>query len=297
MNRVDEPAISVIIPARDVAPVLPEQLRALSRQRIPVPWEVVVADNGSTDGTPEVALRLARELPLPVPLRVVDASVRPGANHARNRGVAAARGDLLCFCDGDDVVQDGWLAAYHATCGDWGLAGGRVDVRSLNPDDVLAWSAREKFDGLPSIGGWLRTINGCNFAVHRSVHAAVGGFDERYLAGGDDLEFGYRVQLAGYRLAYVPGATVAYRLRRSVRATARQRYHFGRCRARLYRQYRAHGMPRRSWRFTTRRWLRLGRELPDLTEPRTRGRWLVDASFLAGMVVGSLAARTLYVSE
>jgi glycosyltransferase involved in cell wall biosynthesis len=293
---VDErPSISVIIPARNVGSTLADQLRALSRQRVPVPWEIVVADNGSTDDTPSVAASFARDLPL----TVVDASGRLGANHARNRGVAAARGELLCFCDGDDLVHDGWLAAYHASRDDWDLAGGAVDLCTLNSHEVQSWSGRWNIDGRPSIGGWLTTINGCNFAVHREVHARVGGFDERYLAGGDDLEFGYRAQLAGHRLGYVPDAAVAYRLRPTLRATARQRYHLGRCRARLYRQYRAYGLRRRSWRFAVRQWQRLGGQVPRLVRatPTARGQWVVDAAFLAGLIVGSLRAGTVYVAE
>src|SRR5690606_10578144 len=102
-HRLDgRPQISVVIPARDAARWIDAQLGALACQEVPVPWEVVVADNGSTDDTVARAEAWADRLPV----RVVDASGRPGPNHARNQGTAAARGDLLLYCDADDVVQD-----------------------------------------------------------------------------------------------------------------------------------------------------------------------------------------------
>ncbi|MYR59535.1 glycosyltransferase, partial [Streptomyces sp. SID625] len=79
----------------------------LGRQTYQGPWEVVVVDNGSVDGTPEVA-RAARAV-LPA-LRIVDARDRAGESYARNRGIAEARGDLVAFCDADDVAAEGWLA-------------------------------------------------------------------------------------------------------------------------------------------------------------------------------------------
>ena len=97
-------AVSVVIPARNAARTLDAQLQALAAQRFPAEWEVLVSDNGSTDATRAVAVEWAGRIPL---LRVIDASARPGASAARNLGAAAAHGELLLFCDADDVVADG----------------------------------------------------------------------------------------------------------------------------------------------------------------------------------------------
>jgi Glycosyl transferase family 2 len=82
--------ISVIVPARDPAATIGGQLAALAAQRYEGSWEVIVADNGSADAT--VADRWIGRIP---GLRVVDASGRRGASHARNVGIAASRGDFL----------------------------------------------------------------------------------------------------------------------------------------------------------------------------------------------------------
>ena len=76
------PRISVVIPVLDAAEWLGHQPAALAAQDVPVPWEVLVADNGSTDETVDVALSWRKDLPL----RLVDASERRGINHARTAG-------------------------------------------------------------------------------------------------------------------------------------------------------------------------------------------------------------------
>lgn len=79
--------LSVIIAARNEAGTLPAQLEAVLAQECGEPWEVIVADNGSTDGTQDVVRALAAR---DSRLRLVDASARPGSSYARNHAVLAA---------------------------------------------------------------------------------------------------------------------------------------------------------------------------------------------------------------
>lgn len=284
--------ISVVIPARNVATELEAQLGGLAAQEVPVPWEVVVADNGSTDDTREVAARWRDRLPL----RIVDASAQAGVNFARNLGAREATGELLLWCDADDVVQPGWMAAYWRTRDEWDMAGGFIDVSVLNSPAALARHADVKFGGLNHFG-WLRTFMGCNFAVHRRVFTAIDGFDESFSGGCDDVDFAFRGQLAGFRLGYVPEAAVAYRLRETLRDTVRQHYRYGITRVHLFRKFRPVGMPRRSWKHTVRAYALTIARAPDLLTRGGRGRWVVDAAFLIGLASGSLHDHTLYLSE
>lgn len=286
--------MSVVIPARDAGAWIDGQLAALAAQEVPVGWEVLVADNGSTDDTrARVACWSAH-----LPARVVDASRRVGINHARNRGAAEARGELLLYCDADDVVQPGWVAAYWAARHRWDVAGGQVDGVTLNDD-----AARRRHpDGRVSRGlatfGWLPTFMGCNFALHRSTHEELGGFDESFVGGSDDIDLAFRAQLGGRRLGFVPDAVVAYRLRGSLVDAARQHYRYGRSRPHLYRKFRASGMPRRSARHTVRTYaLTLARLPAAVVTTGGRARWTVQAAFLAGMLAGSCQERTVYLSE
>jgi glycosyltransferase involved in cell wall biosynthesis len=98
--------LSVVIPARNAADTIGVQLESLVRQRFDRPWEVVVVDNGSTDGTRAAVESFADRLP---GLRIVDASERQGIGYARNRGVEAACGRLIAYCDADDAVSEGSL--------------------------------------------------------------------------------------------------------------------------------------------------------------------------------------------
>ncbi|MFD4183941.1 glycosyltransferase family 2 protein, partial [Rhodococcus sp. NPDC058514] len=95
--------VSVVIAALNVVDVIDVQLTALAEQEYDGDLEVVVGDNGSTDG-----LRAHLEghpLREQLGLRWVDASGARGVSHARNVGVAAATGDFIAFCDADDRVD------------------------------------------------------------------------------------------------------------------------------------------------------------------------------------------------
>lgn len=80
--------LSVIIPCLNAAATIDQQLEALTQQTT-TPWEVIISDTGSTDGTLDIIRRYSDRLPR---LKIVDASGRRGAGHARNEGVKAATG-------------------------------------------------------------------------------------------------------------------------------------------------------------------------------------------------------------
>ena len=126
--------ITVVVPVRDAMPWLPAQLEALAAQEGDLEWEVVVADNGSTDSSVEVAREWSARNPR---FRVVDASARLGPGAARNIGVDAARGTLLAFCDADDLVSPGWLAGMAAALERADVVAGVFDFCSLNGRDPV----------------------------------------------------------------------------------------------------------------------------------------------------------------
>src|SRR4051812_42896987 len=100
--------LSVIIPCYNAAETIGVQLDALTTQPCAEPFEIIVADNGSTDGTRGVVFRHQAHFPH---LRIVDASARRGSACARNVGARMAAGDKLAFCDADDEVAPRWVAA------------------------------------------------------------------------------------------------------------------------------------------------------------------------------------------
>ena len=283
--------VSVVIPSRNAAKLLPTQLAALERQTYEDDWEVIVVDNGSTDNTSAVALSWSDRLPL----RVVHALETSGVSYARNVGIRAADGELVAICDSDDEVSSHWLtsivdASLHADA-----VGGSTETSKLNTPTTLSWNLSSS-DLLPMRpGGFLPTALGCNLAIWTDVFAALGGFDESYMSGGDEVEFCWRLQLTGYRLGFSQEAVVHYRLRDDVRSLARQFYNYGRGGARLYHDFRSDGMRRGSLRDAVRAWASLAIHLPDVARgPSLRGNWVRAAAMRMGKAVGSIEHRTVY---
>jgi GT2 family glycosyltransferase len=137
---------------------------------------------------------------------------------------------------------------------------------------------------------------GSNCALRHSVWKALGGWDESYLYGGDDVEFSWRLQLAGYRLAYVPKARVQSRYHGTLGSLTRQFYKRGRAAPRLYREFRSAGVPRRRWQVVLDQWLWVITRSPALLFSRSwRGLWLRKAAYNLGYVRGSIEQRVLFL--
>jgi len=284
--------ISVIIPVRNAAATLGEQLAALAGQHYEGDWEVVVVDNGSDDDTATIAYSFADRLPK---LRVVEAP-GGGASGARNAGAAAAHGDLLAYCDGDDVAAEDWLAGLAAAAPEGGLIGGRLDDRSLNDEVIRSWRPPQQIGGeLARPCGFLPAVASANLAIWADVLREVGCWREDYVGGHEDTELCWRAQLAGHRLVFAPDAVMKYRYRAGLRPLARQSFRYGLLSAKLYREHRADGMPRSSWRVAAGAWLRTVRELPKLRDPVGRGRWVRRVSFHSGRLAGSIRFRVLFL--
>ncbi len=283
--------ISVVIPVLDTAETLPAQLEALRRQTYGGKWEVIIADNGSTDGTPDLARTWADRIP---ELRVVDASDRKGQAHARNVGAAAARGDFIAFCDADDVATPGWLEEMAEAARSCDVVGGAVETDALNDPAVRHWRDARLKTGLGMDQNFLPWAMSANMGVHASVFRELSGFNEDY-ATGEDVEFCWRVQLASHTLCYAPGALIQYRFRGGLWALARQFHAYGVGAARLYRDFHGSGMPRPSKFRVLGAWGWLLVHLFELPVRRRRGIWIRKAAYRWGRLRGSLRYRVFYV--
>lgn len=287
---VAEPAVSVVIPVRNGAQTLGEQLEALATQRFDLPFEVLVCDNGSTDATVAVARSFAGRIP---GLAVVDASGRPGAAHARNAGARAARGAVLAFCDADDVVCPDWLASMVAAAATGGVVAGVHEEVSLNDDLSRAWVPAADTDPMRRHLGFLPCASSSNMAIRRSLHDSLGGWDESF-ARGEDVDLCWRAILGGADLVVARDAVVHYRFRRDLRGAVRQAVQTGLTDVLLYRTFRsASFVPHR--RSTVKAWAWIVVHAPlALTSPAWRGRWLRAAGYRAGRLRGCVRYRVLF---
>jgi glycosyltransferase involved in cell wall biosynthesis len=177
--------ISVAIATRDRAGFLERALASLALQQNAPPFEVLVVDNGSSDGTKAVAERFARG---ELDLRYLY-EAQPNRGKARNRAIAVARGDLIAFCDDDVQAPPGWLAAHVAAHGERSTV---VNGPILN---VASFDERPK----PAVRNYSRAfLCTCNASVPREALQQAGGFDESFdLYGWEDTELGVRLSEAG----------------------------------------------------------------------------------------------------
>jgi glycosyltransferase involved in cell wall biosynthesis len=293
IERGDDVQVSVVIPCRNAAATVGEQLDALTRQSFRGPWEVVVVDDGSTDATPAILRQYHGRLPMNV-VSSGEGSHSPA--RARNVGARAARGDYILFCDADDVVDDGWGASLQRALDEHGLVCARRDVQRLNrPVDIE--SNRRVPDGPINWwdGGFLPYTAGCVLAVRRCVHEAVGGFDERFVRLGEDFDYCWRVQLeTGEPLVAVPEAIVHYRFHTGLRRVFRQARNYGAASVYVYAKWRTElTVPENQWSAGLWAWVHV---LADLRRLRTRGRfgrWVWELGNLVGYLDASARLRVL----
>lgn len=214
---------SIVVCTRNRAGRLIECLDALAEQAGAGDHEVVVVDNGSTDATD--GLLRAWAAADPVRRRRLGEPVA-GLSRARNRGVAAARGDVVLFIDDDALAPRGWvaahLAAYARNPGVVGV-GGPVALRW--PDGRPGWLA-------PRLEHWFSALDhgddaiatwptphgpyGTNMSIRRTTLDQVGGFDPRLgrrgrsLVSSEEGDLFARVRAAGGTVAYEPAALVLH---------------------------------------------------------------------------------------
>ena len=281
--------ISVVIPSLNAEATLGAQLEALAAQDHDADWEVVLADNGSTDATVDIARAFADRLPL----RIVDASRRRGPGAARNAGVAAARGDVLLFCDADDVVLAGWVEAFSEVVAAGRCATGPYLVTSrprIDPTEFDCWQpARE---AAPRFLGQVPMLQSNNLAILRADFESVGGFDEELLCA-EDAELGVRLVERGCEIAWCRAARIVSRTRSTAIGQFRQFMAYGRWDVAVYRKHRGKALRRPSVRDALRDYGSLVVHVPRFFQPRRRRSWLVTAGQRTGRLVGSVRERTL----
>lgn len=284
-------ALSVVIPAYNAVTTIGEQLEALAAQHWSRPWEVLVVNNRSTDGTVAVALSYASRLPR---LRVVDANERQGAAYAMNTGVRAAASDHIAFCDADDVVAAGWVRAMGDALMHHAFVSGPLENRRLNTSPLTRNRYNSQTEGVQAYTEppFLPHAGAGNMGVRRSLFDTVGGFDESFEACFE-TDFCWKVQLRGVPLTPVHEAVVHVRYRDNVRALVRQAEKYAEYNVALYKRYRPLGMPRLGIKNGMAAWTSLTRNVSDLTRTDCRARYLWDLGWRIGRLKGCFKYRVL----
>lgn len=207
--------LSVIIPVRDRPQVLARCLAALAGQQglEPHVMEVIVVDDGSDDSATADVEALAGRFPWP--LTCLRQPPR-GPAAARNRGIEAARGDLVLFLNADTLATPGLVAehlAFHRHRQDPGAAllGLFTWWPELDITPFMRWAERAwfKYDQLLSgrVEPDFTFFYTCNLSLSKEFLLAHGLFDEEFSGPAlEDTELGYRLSRQGLRLSFRPQA-------------------------------------------------------------------------------------------
>lgn len=190
------PSVGIVVPCKNEAGTLAACLTALRDQQ-PGLVRVVVVDNGSTDGSREIAAGAADQL-----IDLPKASI----SRMRNRGAAELGDvDVVGFVDADVVVGPQWLrTGLDALTDGADLIGSRSLADRQAPWVAARWAAVERHRAHPDSLLWSQHL-----LVERPVFAALGGFDET-MRTGEDADLSARARALGYDVRLVPGMTAVH---------------------------------------------------------------------------------------
>ncbi|MBN8551455.1 MAG: glycosyltransferase family 2 protein [Caulobacterales bacterium] len=214
---MSDPAVSVIIVAYQSKPVLTRCLAQLKAQTF-TDFEIILADNGSLDGAARAAAKADPSLVF------LENGQNLGFAEANNRAARAAKGRWLALLNPDAFAEPDWLERLMAATEGHPDTAAFTSLQVAADDPTLLDGAGDAMTliGLPYRMGYRRprpaslpageVFSPCGAAmlVRRDVFVGMGGFEPRFFAYCEDMDFGYRLRLAGGRTRLVPDAVVAH---------------------------------------------------------------------------------------
>ncbi len=195
--------MSIIVPTFNGTRRIGACLVALLRQNTRREFEIVVVDDGSTDGTAAVvngfsAVRLIHQ-----------ANAGPAA--ARNRGAREARGSIVLFTDDDCIPAPNWIEAMHAPFNDPEIVGAKGAYRTLQTRAIARFVQIEYEDKYRVMAREqdIDFIDTYSAGFRRDRFLQVGGYDTSFpVACAEDVELSYRMAARGWKMKFVPDAVV-----------------------------------------------------------------------------------------
>jgi glycosyltransferase involved in cell wall biosynthesis len=221
---------SVVICTYRRGAALAESLRSVAQQSFPAPdFEIIVVNNDPADETVEnVVDSLRREsfAGNPAQLKHLHCPLK-GLSFARNAGIAAAVGEVVCFLDDDAIARPDWLEQIWQSFCDHpqaGVIGGLIRLNIPQPRPSALKPGWEKFwsEYLPGYGqptvvtNWWELPWGANWCARRKALLEIGGFRSRYgrrgsdFGGGEELVAARLIQALGYQVVVNPSAEVLH---------------------------------------------------------------------------------------
>ena len=226
------PFVSVVVPTYNRKEMLKECLDSLFNQTYPKDkYEIIVVNDGSTDGTEEVLKKYKRNAPCKFKWFSQE---NKGASSARNLGIRNAKGEIICFIDDDCVADEKWIENLVRGFDSHKIGGvGGEFVPAQEPRTYVEKYEKRILNQRNNIRVYILTGNS---AFRREVIDLIKGFDEN-LKRLEDLDLSLRLKLAGYELKYVPEAIVYYHHIKTLRDLMKQKYRIGLGFGKLCRKY------------------------------------------------------------
>jgi glycosyltransferase involved in cell wall biosynthesis len=220
---------SVVIPCYNNARVLSLALKALLRQTVPLhDYEIIVVDDGSTDGTRDLLVSIAEKGYVHY-IR----QENQGAAAARNRGASEAKAEILVFLDSDVIADQNLLAAHLRGHGAYrqallvgrtrSLAAHDLDsfYRTMG-DEIFAWDLGDEETPIA-----FQQVLSRNLSIRRQAFLESGGFDESFPRSGfEDIEFAYRVLDQNLEIVYIPDASGVHHHTGTLAEVGQQMYNY-----------------------------------------------------------------------
>src|SRR6202162_3643199 len=215
------PFVSVIVCSYNGGQTLAACLDSLGKLNYP-DYEVILVDDGSTDDTAYIAAQFPR-------VRYIRQSNR-GLSDARNTGAAAAKGEVFAYTDSDCMAEVEWVYYLIGTLVSdeyAGVGGPNVTPPAQNWVQACVAAAPGGPSHVLLTDTIAEHIPGCNMAWYRWAFESIGGFDPEYHKAGDDVDFCWRVQQAGWVIAFSPAAIVWHYRRFTLTAFLKQQDGYG----------------------------------------------------------------------
>lgn len=210
--------VAVVIPVWNGRTILGRCLDALERQTLPRDrFDIIVVDNGSTDGTADIARGYANVTVLEEPT--------PGSYAARNTALAHVRAPITAFTDADCVPDPDWLVrvleAAAANPG-FGVLAGRIELFDEGEQEGEVFGDYERLFSFPQAHAARGNCATANWASETALLRELGGFDAGVKSGGD-RQMALRIKAAGRPLIYTPPMIVRHPVRASRAELVRKR--------------------------------------------------------------------------
>jgi len=231
MGGKEPVSVSVVFATYNRKEMLKECLDSLCNQTYPKDkYEIIVVNDGSTDGTEEVLREYEEKAPCKFRWFT---QKNQGVAAALNHGIKKAIGEIICFTGDDCIADEKWIKELVKALDDEKIGGVGGRIEAYNPETLVEKYGGKIVNQEANINVFVLTGSSL---FRKNVIEKIGGFDEN-LRRCEDIDFGIRIKLEGYELKYAPKAIVYHRHRCTFRGLIKQHYEYGIGMAMLNKKY------------------------------------------------------------